>query len=37
MKKTWALLCLLPAAQLYAQQSDSTFTIEGRITGKKRR
>lgn len=35
MKKTWALLCLLPAAQLYAQQSDSTFTIEGRITGKK--
>ncbi|NLR82167.1 TlpA disulfide reductase family protein [Chitinophaga eiseniae] len=35
IKKTWALLGLLPAAQLFAQQSDSTFTIQGRITGKK--
>ncbi|MCW3464614.1 TlpA disulfide reductase family protein [Chitinophaga nivalis] len=34
MKKQLAFLCLLPAAQLFAQSSDSTFTITGRITGK---
>ncbi|MEC5145508.1 TlpA disulfide reductase family protein [Chitinophaga sp. 212800010-3] len=35
MKKALVLLGLLPVAQLLAQGSDSTFTIEGRVTGKR--